>query len=156
MNADKNQFDRLDLLHAWLDAQKHRNSHEVPRDYYERIATAFCKAFKVDLDHLTPDRRIFPDTTLNDMFAETVQSRQACISPFSHYIQAPLEISELYQCHGKQIETALGTLIREYDALLLDLLERIHGIKSTDFVSRDDLNRCGFPCDPAPADIDYF
>ena len=31
-----------------------------------------------------------------------------------------------------------------------------HGIKSTDFVSRNDLNRCGFPCDPAPADIDYF
>ena len=75
---------------------------------------------------------------------------------FSYYIRSPLSIKELYRSHGEGIKTSLETLIRQYDALLLDLLERIFNVKETDFVSRDDLMRCGFPSDPEPDPINYI
>ena len=156
MNTSEEKYNRTALLGAWLENQKMRHAHADLRDYYRRAATAYCRAFKVDLDHLAPDHNVFPDDPLNDLFRDTVRARQACHSPFSSYLEAPREICELYQRHGEPINAALEAVIRQYDELLLDLLEKIFGITSSDFVTQDDLHRCGFPVESAPDPIDYI
>jgi len=92
MTLAKEQFDRLDFLHAWLEGQEYKKAHEDLRNYYGQAATAFGLAFKFDLDHLAPEVDAFPDTALNDTFRQTVQARQASVSPFSYYILSPLSI----------------------------------------------------------------
>ena len=155
MNTSADKFYRGDLLHAWLQGQRWKNAHDDLRDYHCRVANAFCKAFQVDLDNLAPDAEASFDDALNDLFRNTIRIRRGFVSPFSSYLEAPRPICELYQIHGKQIDTAIQALIRRYDELLLELLEKIFGIEATDFVSRDDLTRCGLPDGPAPDPIDY-
>ena len=156
MNASEVKYSCVDLISAWLEGQQYRQKHPDLCDYYGQAATAFCRAFKVDLDHLVPDHDLFPDDPLNDLFRDTVRARQPCRSPFSSYLEAPRVICELYQRHGEPINAALEAITRQYDELLLDLLERIFGITSSDFVTQDDLHRCGFPVGSAPDPIDYI
>lgn len=156
MNTSDQKHDRAALLSAWLEGQKMRHAHDDLRDYYGRAANALCQAFKVEMDHLSPDNDVFPDDSLNDLFRYTVKARQACLSPFSSYLVAPREIRELFQRHGEPINAALEAVTRQYDKLLLDLMERIFGITSSDFVSQDDLHRCGFPVGSAPDPINYI
>jgi hypothetical protein len=156
MTASEEKYNRVDLLHAWLDARKMRHAHADLRNYFGRVATAFCLAFKIDLDQLATDHEAFPEDPLNDLFRHTLKARQACFSPFSSYLVAPQEIRELFQRHGEPINAVLEAVTCQYDELLLDLLERIFGITSSDFVSRDVLMQCGFPMEPAPDPIDYI
>ena len=108
------------------------------------------------MDHLAPDNDVFPDDSLNDLFRSTVRARQRCHSPFSSYLEAPQVICELYQRHGEPINAALDAVTRQYDELLLDLLERIFVVTSSDLVTQDDLHRCGFPVGSTPDPIDYI
>jgi hypothetical protein len=156
MNTSDEIYDRAALLGAWLEGQKMRHAHDDLRDYHERTSTAFCRAFKVDLDYLSPVNDVIPDNDFNFMFRETVRARLALQNPFYFYIQAPRILDELYQLHSEPIQSALEAITCLYDKLLLDLLERIFGITSSDLVSRNDLHRCGFPPEPAPNPIDYI
>lgn len=154
MNTTKEQYDRVDFLRAWLAGQKYRTSDFYW--YHLRVATAFCKAFHVDMTDMVPPEDLYVQDEFVELFHSVVVARSGCRSPFWCYLKAPCELNYLHDRHGEVIANANLALLRCYEDLLLDLLERIKGITSAHTVSHADLVRCGLPTEPAPNRMDYI
>ena len=166
MNRSNQMHGREKLLNAWLQSRQHRESHDDLRNYYEQAAKAYSKAFNIDLNQAPKkneaedfdevDNKSRDAVHLHRYFIDFAEARESCRSPFSHYLEAPKAIAMLYQNYGERLVTTLSKFVAIQDALLLELMEKIWGIKDTDKVSQATLDQCGYPMESEPDLCDYW
>ena len=57
MTSSKKKFTRKDFLCGGLESKEHEDSHVDLSRYYGKVYSAFSQAFKIDLNHLSAERR---------------------------------------------------------------------------------------------------
>ena len=152
-DRSRRDFDREDLLDAWLQARRLTDVHEDLRDYYVPRYRALSAALGIDLTSQPKD----PDARwIHRLFIKSAERSERLSSPFADYIEEGPE-GGLYARHGAAIQDALDAAFEAYWALLLDCMREIWRIDERIAVSREDLLRHGFdPAAPAPDPVDYW
>lgn len=158
MQLSEPTFDRSDLILAWLTRRRYRNAHEDLRSYHDAVATAFSKAFGIDLDTLPEREPSSEENGLHGLFLNIVDSYEDVRSPFSNYMCGTREISEMYQKYGEPLKAAGQSLKKLHLMLMVELVERIWGWGGDmpHRVSQQELDACGYPAGTAPDPVDYW
>jgi hypothetical protein len=160
MTSSQKKYTYKDLLRAWLEAKEHEDSHEDLSSYYGKVYSALSQAFKIDLNQLPTDRHESEEIRqleiCHDFFESVAENRASCSSPFDGILVAPKYISDLSRTYGNQFFLIQEKCEKLHDKLLLELMEKIWGIKATDQVSQATLDQCGYPTGPVPDEWDYL
>ena len=149
-------FDRTDLIQAWLELRRYQNAHEDLQIYHQAASNAFSTAFGIDLEK-APEGVGFPDESgLHSLFLNVAENYGATVSPFSGYMCATREIASVYQRFGEALEEVATSTRRLHKTVLVDLVGRIWGDEVPMCVSQEKLENCGHPGFNAPDPIDYW
>ena len=125
------------------------------RDYHANRLSALWQAFGLGepgIDELAGLGTAAMAHLLDLTMAELARSR----SPFSGFLDAPAEITDLFERHGAAIGLADRGLRHALTNLLVDLIVEVHMISPGQTVTDDRLRSLGFdPDDPEPEPMDY-
>jgi hypothetical protein len=171
-------YDLTALVETYLDARRHRRAHPDLRDYDARRFGAMAAAFGIPTEPaLAPDvaaatrarppvslllddaalEEAWRDEPLAGLFLHGVRAVEGITSPFACYLEAPNEVSDLCQRHGRLIAAAIGGARDSVARLLADIISRIWGVPQDRRINDDDLVHAGFdPRQHRPDPLDYL
>ncbi|MGO9960934.1 MAG: hypothetical protein ACLP50_33985 [Solirubrobacteraceae bacterium] len=154
----KETYSRDDLLTAWLEHERSRDSHADIADYYYRQAWALGGAFGGWGPGIRLSQCPREHAQLWTVFERSVKHYNGIYLPWGHFLAGGPnpERAEVQARHGPAIEQAADRLRGACRALLLDLIERIWGIGPAQTVSRDAVKENGFDPDTPAPDFDLY
>lgn len=143
-----------DLISAYLDVQRFKNAHPHLKGYHTELYRRLSMFFDVDFEKPLPGEDGQREE-LRRLFHSTIRHYRNISDPFSGMLEAPKEINDLYQIHGKRLTELCGQLRQQHFALLCDLYKRMYGDRGRSITSKI-LKRQGFDDSAEPDKFDFL
>jgi len=149
-------YDYRDLIRTFIQKKRYEKAAPELRDYYDELYSVLSSFFGTDLDQMEQTEELKPDSPgYGRLFERCLESYLDASSPFGGYLEAPREICDLYQAHGKKLKD----LVEKYqDAcfnLMCEIYVLVYGVTDKKITS-DDLRKLGFDDSEEPDKLDYF
>ncbi len=156
MSMPKRTYDYRDLVRIYIKKKRFENAAPGLRDYYAELYNILRRFFGADLDQLAdPEDRRTDSPGYGHLFERCLESCLGVYSPFGGYLEAPREICDLYEGHGKK----MNNLVDQYKDACFDLMCEIYVLvygKTDKKITSGELCKRGFDDSEEPDELDFI
>jgi hypothetical protein len=150
------EYDIRDLARAMVAARRWQEAAPELRDYHTNRLSALWQAFGLG-EPGTDELSGMGTAAMADLLDLTVAELARSHSPFTGFLEAPPEVSDLFERHAAAIGLADRGLRHALTLLLVDLIIEVHMVSPGQTVTDDRLRSYGFDPDaPEPDPLDFW